>query len=592
MKKFSQKVAMIAFAILFCSFQTTAVVLASDDVNTVAIGPIGEIGPSSTAEADTTMSNAMTGSYSDNSNENIEAISSTVQTENNAFVENNATLRLDSGQNQIEQNSGAESLKSGDIKASVNLVNLSGAQYKEGSSAGAITLDGSNLTSFVLPNEPIPYRVLFPGSKLQNSLTGFNTNNTNFLDQSALITFLTDSQNLTSNTIEIEANSGLNRISENTQVGNITTGNIDLGVNLINLNDFQDPAAILYYDLFSIKNGLTGDIYLPQNDSTGSGSQNLNAATNTTSIEVSKQAENNVQNTFDIDSNTGKNLLSANTGIGNVTTGENTSGGSVLNLVNDSPIFYIINVFGKWLGNALGLDGQKFIVNEIDNGVVESTGNLGIDQPSIGASTTLANQATGVNSANQNIADSKLLVNAKSNAKNGINNKIHLKANTGENQIAENTLIGNIATGSVRALANVINIASSIPSGFRNLQIKVVNIFGDWRGNLRSQRPVPVEPSKEESMATVDRPIVRNNYVPATLTSRPIRERGANLPTNNTGKEPLHQDVSFDSPALLAAQSPTPEAGSPLSFLIIPGLALGGWLIAELLMYLARRKKL
>lgn len=469
---------------------------------TTLVGPTEPVGPTEKVGPTTLdMSNDLTGANSDNTNvdqvNNTTAINST----DTSKTSNNSDIAMNSGDNTLAENSDVGSLSTGNLDGTVNIINTGGNQTLAGG-VGFETIDGQNSGNLSVAALANSFPKVFNLRTLSNTQTGDHSRDTNLVDSRNAVTFISNDQSEKNNNVVIDATTGNNLITENTRVGDIITGGINLGVNLINLKNLAKN-SILGLNILTVLNGLDGDIVLPSsNNATGSNSTNSNSMDESSNISITSVDSSTKNNDFQFDTNTGRNKIESNTAVADVETGETNIAGTVANIV-DAPVFYIINVFGKWLGTVLG--GSNFIVNQIDGSTVSSADN-GDQVSDSNNDLSLSNGLTGANSDNQNMVDSQNNVNITSTDQSQISNQISIRANTGDNEISKNTLLNNVSTGAINIIANTINVSSLIPAGIQNMRIQIINIFGNWSGNLTDRLDI----TKNATTTTKESPVIHN----------------------------------------------------------------------------------
>lgn len=442
---------------------------------TGTIGETGAIGPTGVQEPtgvqpvlEAEATNSMTGPNSENSNEIGIDSNADVTVNNSADIDNQTDLDLNTGQNTVGQNTVAGNLTTGEIDANTTIVNLTNSQLGEGSTIGNQTISPTSNQIILTPSEQ--------RLGLGNSLTGPNSENENLVDQnSALVIDLNNESNL-DNEIDITAITGLNTVSNNTKIGDITTGDINLGVNLINLANLYLPNLILSADVWNVLGNYYGDIVIPTNTLTGPNSQNQNLVNSNNNTDISIDQNADLNNYFNFNTNTGTNDFGNNTWLGDISTGATAIKSTLTNLTNvgSLPMFYIFNVFGQWDGILpKGIDPSMVFINEV----------------------------TGPNSENINEANLDSNTQLSINNDADVNNKIDINANTGGNTISNNTAVGSIKTGAINVSANVINILNSFSDKVGQFTLGVVNIFGNWG---KKSEPI-VEKTTEEVVVKVNK---------------------------------------------------------------------------------------
>lgn len=405
--------------------------------------------------ADTSLTNDLTGSNSDNSNVQNSTSDTTVDQNNTADLSNNVNLDANSGANTISQNTSGGNISTGDLQGSIDIINVANSNFAPGSSVGVQSLNGGSGDLYLLASDG---RTLLPS----NDTTGANSSNANTVNGTNVVHFITTNTADIGNDVNLFADTGKNSVTENTSLGDFMTGSIDMALNLVNLINLQLPNLLLNLDIWSIFGDQTGDLVMPTNSNTGSNSSNTNTVntTNVANLGITQNAD--IANNFDIATNTGGNQLDSNSVVGNVETGSVNVKGGVTNIANSGqPILYLINVMGKWLGEAI-MPGVGVMVSELGN----------VD--------------TGANSDNSNTVNQVNVADTTLNQNANVGNNIKMDLNTGNNTVARNTKVGNIQTGSIDVMANIVNFVNSFGGNLSNFSLGIVNIFGNWFGSVKS----------------------------------------------------------------------------------------------------------
>ncbi|MGI6103073.1 MAG: hypothetical protein ACOYBJ_00385 [Patescibacteria group bacterium] len=424
---------------------------------------VGQGVPAAAAATPTgTLANDTTGAGSTNTNSATENNSTDITNRNNATITNDVDMSLSTGSNTLSQNSEVGSLTTGDIRGSLSIVNAANSQFAPGSSVGLGTATSGADGVLLMADGS---RAYLPS----NSQTGADSTNTNAISGTNAVRIVTESTALVDNDIDIAASTGGNTITENTLFGDITTGSIDLAVNLINLLNLLMPDTLFMVDLWNLYGDVLGDIFAPlTNSQTGAGSTNTNAVSGVNTADVTVTSIADTTNTFNITTDTGSNVLDQNTAVSDVSTGDVRIDGSVTNISNAAtPTFYIVNVLGKWNGGALALSAGSYIINE------------------------LGNWLTGADSTNTNTVDQTNTLDMDITNTATVNNGLNISASTGGNTIARNTAVGNVTTGDINIMANVVNFLNSFGGDLSKFSLGVINIFGDWG---KKPTPAPVVP--------------------------------------------------------------------------------------------------
>jgi hypothetical protein len=173
-------------------------------------------------------------------------------------------------------------------------------------------------------------------------------------------------------------------------------------------------------------------------------------------------------------SNTGDNVASDNTGSGSVDSGNADLAANILNLANTiiagapSLALPIINYFGNLVGDVAFNNSGDTAATVTDNSTL---------------SQIASNFLTGSDSNNSAKVDNNSNSNASVNNNGGISGLLNLLASTGGNDASKNTGDGSIATGNANVASNVVNMLNNTILA-SNWWLGMVNIFGNWAGNL------------------------------------------------------------------------------------------------------------
>jgi hypothetical protein len=413
----------------------------------------------STGDSSTTASNSDTGANSSNQNQITNSTDTSVSNTNNSAVNNDADVNASSGNNTVVGNTSAGDVETGNITGSVDMVNVQNSQFGAGSSVGSQSLSGSS--------NPLTLNSPTNRSLLTNGTTGANSANSNSVSNASSASLLQGNNALANNVLNVNADTGNNTIAYNTGVGAVTTGNILLGLNSINLQNLNWGDTQLMLDVYNIF-GDQGDIIIPElaNTSTGALSSNTNDINNARNTSVTATNNADINNMLNIEATTGNNTVEGNTQSGNLTTGDTNVNGSITNVANImQPVLYIVNVIGEWVGGLASLVGlgNNVIVNQV-------------------------NDTTGYNSANSNDTNNTQNTTITQDNNASATTKFNVKANTGGNTVGYNTQAGDIKTGSVNVAANILNFAnSSLAAGLGKLKIGVINIFGKFTGTIKKE---------------------------------------------------------------------------------------------------------
>lgn len=330
-----------------------------------------------------------------NNNTSVSADNSlNIINDNDGKVNNNLNLISNTGNNDASKNTGDGSVTTGDSNVSLNLFNFLNSNFIVSGQGilGILNIFGNWMGNLLLPKTLVTSDNTNEGTgniTVKNENTGANSvNNANAnLGSSTEIENNNDAN--TDNKIIVSSNTGNNDASKNTGDGSVSTGISNIQVtlkNLMNQNIFGDTIIYIMVNVLGKWTGMnlislggtystdpskSGDITV-ENTNTGADSINNAGVSLTDSTKIENNNDANLTNNININSNTGNNDASKNTGNGSVTTGDSGVIANILNFMNFNVVaknfvFFVVNVFGDWTGNI-----------QIDNGsgeaVVTTTG--------------------------------------------------------------------------------------------------------------------------------------------------------------------------------------------------------------------------
>jgi len=174
------------------------------------------------------------------------------------------------------------------------------------------------------------------------------------------------------------------------------------------------------------------------NSGTGASSQNTNNATSTATTDVAVENKATLNNSVGASLNTGKNNVAGNTAAGNVTTGTINGAVNVLNVANSN--------FAP--GSSVGtqsIDGTK-------------TGQVTLAPSTNRSDLGNSNSLTGASSKNTNANSSSNAVNLVQVNQANATNQLAVDASTGNNTINHNTQVGDLQTGDINLVVNLVNM--------------------------------------------------------------------------------------------------------------------------------------
>lgn len=319
--------------------------------------------------------------------EDSEKKSIDIGNENEAVVENNIEINVNTGNNEINSEDGEISesnIVTGDANAEVNIVNFINQNITGNNWLfSVVNVFGNWFGDLIVPGEDL--------LEIESSSNYFETEITN-----------TNESDIENN-VNITVNTGENEISGGDNDNNIMTGDAVSGVEIVNIanqnttgNDWfllmvnnmgswvgnimnWNENAEAYNNVFSYDFGTIGE------------EEYINGGT----LNVHNQNTASVENNINITVNTGGNEISGE-GNANIETGNASAWANIFNFVNnnitgDNWFFGIVNVMGSWTGDVVFAypdlevnidDGkEKVIVGETINYTIvyKNTGEAGAE---------------------------------------------------------------------------------------------------------------------------------------------------------------------------------------------------------------------
>lgn len=294
-------------------------------------------------------------------------------------------------------------------------------------------------------------------------------------DKSGLSVKAKDRGSITNN-VDLSAESGDATASQNTQAGDIRSGDASVAVNIINMINSFINSGSSFFGILNIFGSLDGDILFPdgflnglfgQGDSQPGQAGGVNQASELT---VDNDTNYGLDNNVSASAESGKVAVDANTKNGTAKAGNAATESSLFNMVNnrifgDNAVLVIVNVMGHWVGRVMSLEGGKTTSALL-------TGNAQSDQV-----TNVAMATNGGGNSEQ--SGSVKLANQGS-----ITNNVNLHARSGDATANENSKVGDVASGSAKAVSSVANIVNSSLNLKNWFGVLVINVFGDWFGSV------------------------------------------------------------------------------------------------------------
>lgn len=519
-----------------------------NNLNSNSVQTASSPSQSSSPSNSTTVENSQNGANSTNQATSDKTQATDVGQGNTVQINNQLTANASTGGNSANYNTGGDvALKTGNANVGTTVVNFANTnqatvKVKEfnilDDQRGDIVLDFTD-AEVIDPN-------------VVNSKNGAgSTNQATSTTQGTEVVGQFNQADL-GNAIVVNANTGDNKANYNTD-GNVVleTGDANVVVNVINfLNNNLSTAGEVLVGVVNVVGNLIGDIILPQNEAAnkGNGAGSTNEAsltqTQTTTLEQTNRAH--IQNSFEVNANTGENKTnygtagSASTQTGSLNVNVETATIANQNTAGEEPIYVVlVNKLGQWTGQILGVETSS--INE-GNGA-GSTNQVSLTQES-------TNTTTQVNSAT-------------------VNNNIVINANTGGNE-ANYTTGGDVSvkTGDVNVAANVVNFLNNNFSG-RKIIITIVNVLGSWVGNLVGEPAADTQDTNLEEELAVESTVEESNQ-PEERAAEPVFEESVEpiieettAVTTDSTPEPIHQPTSNTTPKANSSPEATPSLPTP-----------------------------
>jgi len=389
-----------------------------------------------------------------------------IDLENEADIEVEAEAEAITGENESEAKKGGDAeIKTGDAFSNVNVLNIANTNIID--SYGFILL----MNSLFDDAGTIDFRSLIEPLNFNNNYESQNSGcSTGLCGGSGETEIDIENESDIENGIIVRSITGENEAESEGGNASVETGDAYAGANVTNLANTNIVNST--YMLLSLNNfgTFSSDLVLPGKDFFSGMFSNIGKTGSDLGLEIENDAD--IDNEIEVEANTGENETEASTGDASTETGDAVAGANVTdvtnsNFFNTNSFYILLRVYGNWTGNIFGLPpGINW--QETENGIeIFGTEVEGSSTKSSGGG-LLGN----LNLTSENDAD--------------IDNEIEVYALTGKNKVSGGE--ASVATGNAYAGANVINVANTNIIG-TNWILAIVNIFGDWNGNLAFGRP-------------------------------------------------------------------------------------------------------
>lgn len=436
-----------------------------------------------------------------------------LENENTATSTSSATSTAETGENEASTDDGMASVDTGDSYAFANVANTINSNFVDSNgSFQLLNLFGNIFGDLSLSMED-GAGCSFLCFLTQLFVQNFNT------------TYL-------ENNISVSASSGANTATSTNGDAGIATGNAFAAANVINMVNTNVVGADYLAFIMNTFGSWEGDLVLPP------GSFWDENAACCFGGNITTESENNaaIENNMNTEANSGDNAAEGGSSA-LVETGDAGSLSNVMTIANtnifgNNLLLMYVRTGGSWLGHVFSLPdgvriigtGDGFIIDGFTSRIATSRGAGGV------GSTTISN----INDAH-------------------ITNNVSASALTGGNAAFAG---GNaaISTGNAYAAANVVNIVNTNIIG-RNWLFAIINIFGNWNGDLAFGRPdlwvgASAEgPSPLQDGATPRFTVTYRNNGNAPATESEISFNfGSNLNVTDTGGGRVEDNtISWDA---------------------------------------------
>ena len=385
----------------------------------------------------------------------------TVHNDNDLELTNEMEVKSTSGQSSLVDNEDNSSLETGGTLTSADMMNVGNVNTTENEGPGK--------------------------AEAVNEDTAPDSSNFTSDEVSQTTTVVNDNVAAVENNLEVSSTSGKNELSKNEGDATLTTGEVDIIVNLLNILNLNITGSDFTHLIVNIFGNLTGEfdlddisekylgldeddlVAIAKNSNTGDDSQNTALAKSEEKLDVQNQNNAALVNNVQVEGVSGQNDLSENEGNVNVLTGRIKILTSILNFINANFsgtdwYFAMINIFGTLEGDILLPDPNSYLTAE-------------------DGSVTATNKNTGDDSQNQALAEKTENVNVKNDNSAQVENKVNAVGDSGTNQAYANEDETTMETGKVDVTAQLMNWLNYNIFGDRWVMV-VVNVFGHWLGKI------------------------------------------------------------------------------------------------------------
>jgi uncharacterized repeat protein (TIGR01451 family) len=402
-----------------------------------------------------------------------------VSNDNDAEVGNDIDLEGDTGDNTASSNSGDSTILTGDANLVVGLVNTVNTNI--------INSDFSNFLFNIFG--------FLAGDINLSDLLDESFSNNNSLSTTECLDVNNENDGTIDNDIVIDGSTGSNTAESQDGDATIITGDVNASANIFNLLNTNIISSNWTNLMINVFDDWVGDLVLPGQGKISDFLNQGTACLGSCGTSITNSNEGGVNNDVSINADTGSNDAASDSST--IITGDANAETEIFNMVNTNSVggkwlLIAINVFGDWKGNIFSLPAGLGAVDDMNGVNIYNLDSENFDEPT-GGNTTLnvVNDNTGF-----------------------IQNSILVNVSTGDNSAESENGEATIITGNANVMANLVNILNSNLIG-SNWLMGMINIFGNWQGNLAFGRP---DLWVGESAVTVSNPARVGSSIKYTLT--------------------------------------------------------------------------
>lgn len=428
----------------------TAVIDSGDAASTVDTE--SQINTNTVSDASSATSTAT--STPDTNSEPSDDETLTIENTNDATASTTAEAESGTGENEINNTSGNAEIASGHAASVANVLNVVNSNF----------LGSNGLFQFLN---------LFGDAYGDIALNVGGGASCNFLCAITQLFFANYNNANVTNNVNANAATGDNSANNNGGDANIDTGNAFAAANAINIVNTNVVGSEYLAFILNAFGAWSGDLVLPPSSYFESPTLNCEGCASG-NVNITNENSAQIGNNMSASADTGSNEAAGNEGASTINTGDASSATNVMtvantNILGNNLMLIYVRTMGKWSGHVFSLPQGVMIIGTDDGFIIDGFG--GSSALSTAAS---LNGNTTWNVANTNIAT--------------VQNNISASASTGSNTTNGNGGDATINTGNAYAAANAVNIVNTNVLG-RNWIFAILNVFGNWNGNVAFGRP-------------------------------------------------------------------------------------------------------